>query len=149
MAISPPDMIGREYDVFTVDVEKGRIAQFARAIGEDNPIYFDEAAARDAGYRGIPAPLTFPYTITLDAGQSFNVLDDMGVPKTKAVHGAQGFTYHADICAGDTITGQQKVVDVFDKKNGALIFIITDTKLSNQDGVHVGDLHSTIVVRNT
>lgn len=141
-------MIGKEYEPFSVEIEKGRIAQFARSIGEENPIYFDEDAAKNAGYRAIPVPLTFPYTITMDAGQSFNVLEDMAIDKTKAVHGEQGFTYHNAICAGDKITGQQKITDIYNKKNGALVFIVTEIKLVNQDDVHMADLHSVIVVRN-
>ncbi len=141
-------MIGKEYAPFTIEVEKGRIAQFAKSIGEENSVYFDEKAAKSAGYRGILAPLTFPFTITMDAGQSFNVLEDMGIDKTNAVHGEQGFTYHSDICAGDIITGQQKITDMYDKKNGALWFIVTNIKLTNQDATHVADLHSVIVVRN-
>ena len=140
--------LGKQYDAFTMDIEKGRIAQFARSIGEENAIYLDNDAAKNAGYRAIPAPLTFAYSITMDAGQSFNVLEDMGVDKNKAVHGEQGFTYHNDICAGDTITGQQTIVDIYDKKDGALIFIVTETKLRNQNGDQVTDLHSVIVVRN-
>ncbi|MCP4316132.1 MAG: MaoC family dehydratase [Hyphomicrobiales bacterium] len=141
--------LGKEYEPFTVEVEKGRIAQFARSIGEGNPIYFDTEAATKAGYRAIPAPLTFPYSVTMDAGQSFNVLEDMGVDKNRAVHGEQGFTYHHDICAGDTITGQQKIVDIYDKKSGAMIFIVTETRLSNQHDELAANLHSVIVVRNT
>ncbi len=141
--------LGKQYDPFTVDVEKGRITQFANSIGEENPIHFDIDAAKSAGYRAIPAPLTFAYSITMDAGQSFNVLEDMAVDKNKAVHGEQGFTYHTDICAGDTITGQQTIVDIYDKKNGALIFVVTETKLSNQNGEPVTDLHSVIVIRNS
>jgi acyl dehydratase len=142
------DYIGREYEPFTVDVEKGRIRFFADAIGEEDPIYRDEEAARAAGYPGIPVPPTFPFTITMDADQSFNILHDMGIPVTKAVHGAQSFTYHRPICAGDVITGRQRVADVFEKKGGALLFIIAETALENERGEHVCDLQSTIVVRN-
>ncbi|MCP4184151.1 MAG: MaoC family dehydratase [Hyphomicrobiales bacterium] len=142
------EFIGKEYEPFEIEVEKGRIAQFARSIGEENPIYFDAEAAKKAGFRGIPVPLTFAYTITMDAGQSFNVLEDMGIEKTNAVHGEQGFTYHNEICAGDKITGSQKIVDMYDKKNGALLFIVTGITLTNQDELHVADLHSVIVVRN-
>ena len=131
-----------------MDVEKGRIAQFARSIGAENPIHFDVKAAKQEGYRDISAPLTFGYTITMDAGQSFNVLDDMAVDKSRAVHGEQGFTYFGDICAGDTISGQQTIADIYDKKDGALIFIVATTRLANQLGDHVADLRSVIVVRN-
>lgn len=142
------EFLGKTYPKFSVEVEKGRIAQFAHSIGAEDAAYFDEDAAKQQGYRAIPAPPTFGYTITMDAGQAFNVLEDMGVEKSKAVHGEQGFTYFADICAGDTITGQQKITEVYDKKNGALIFFATEMKLENQAGTHVADLHSVIVIRN-
>ncbi|MCP5089064.1 MAG: MaoC family dehydratase [Rhodobacteraceae bacterium] len=142
------EFMGREYSQFSVLVEKGRIAQFAKSIGSENPLHFDDTVAKQGGYRDIPAPPTFAFTITLDAGQSFNVLEDMGVEKTKAVHGEQGFTYLGDICAGDVITGQQRITDLYDKKNGALIFVVTETLLENQSGDAVANLHSVIVIRN-
>jgi acyl dehydratase len=142
------DFIGKEYPPFSVDVEKGRLRLFSKAVGSDSPIYVDEAAAKAAGFRAIPAPPTFAYTVTMDAGQSFNVLEDMGVDLPKAVHGAQRFEYFAPICAGDTITGQQRVKNVYDKKGGALLFIETEIALQNQLGETVCRLDSTIIVRN-
>ncbi len=142
------DFIGKQYPPFTVEVEKGRIRNFARAIGEDDPVYADEEAAKKAGYRSIPAPPTFPHALVMDAGQSFSVLADMGIDKAQTVHGEQGFTYHGDICAGDVISGQMRIKDIYEKKSGALKFIETETRLENQDGVHVCDLCAIAVVRN-
>lgn len=142
------ELVGKEYEPFTFEVEKGRIRMFAHAIGETDPIYYDEAAARDAGYRSLPAPPTFPFTITMESRQPFLPIEELGVDITRSMHGEQSFTYHADICAGDVITGRQKIVDIFEKKGGALLFIIVDTRLDNQDGRHVADLRMSIVVRN-
>lgn len=141
-------IVGKEYAPFTVEIEKGRIRFFARSIGETNPVYFDESQARAAGFHSIPVPPTFPFTISMDANQSFMVLDDLGVDKTRSMHGEQSFTYHGEICAGDVITGRQKVVDMYDKKGGALVFVVTETRLENQNREHVCDLRTTIVVRN-
>lgn len=141
------DLVGKEYEPFTFEVEKGRIRLFAQAIGETDPIYFDEAAARDAGYRSLPVPPTFPFSITMESRQPFRPIEDLGVDITRSMHGEQGFTYHADICAGDVISGRQKIVDMYEKKGGALLFIVTETRLENQDGRHVADLRSSIVVR--
>src|SRR5690606_12096970 len=38
------------------------VVRFFRTIGEDNPIFFDEKAARQSVYGGRPMPLTFPLT---------------------------------------------------------------------------------------
>lgn len=141
-------MIGKEYPLFTLDVEKGRIRQFAQAIGDDNPVWCDPEIAKSQGFAGIPAPPTFGFTLAMDAHQPFLVLEDMAIDKRKSMHGEQVFTYHAPILAGDTITGRQKIVDMFDKKGGALQFIVTETRLSNQRGEAVADLRTVIVVRN-
>ncbi len=141
-------IVGKEYPSFTVEVEKHWVRSFAEAIGETNPLYFDEAAARSAGYRSLPAPPTFPFAMIMDANQSFMILDELGIDKRRAMHGEQSFEYHADLCAGDVVTGRQKVVDVYDKKNGALEFLVTETRLENQRGEHVCDLRTTVVVRN-
>src|SRR5574340_1241381 len=117
-------IIGKEYPPFAVEIEKRWVRQFAQAVGDPNPIYRDEAAAKEAGYRSLPCPPTFPFAVVMEANQSFMILDELGIDKRRAMHAEQGFTYHADICAGDTLTGRQKVVDVYDKKNGALEFLV-------------------------
>ena len=55
--------IGTKGEPVTMHVERGKIREFARAIKDDDPLYFDEAyAAREAG--GIMPPLTFLQTIS-------------------------------------------------------------------------------------
>jgi len=140
--------IGKVYPSFTAEIEGARLSRFAEAVGEIDPVYTDEQAARAGGYRSLPALPTFPFCLAMDAGQSFNILEDMGVALPKAVHGAQGFTYRRAMCAGDVITGTQKVTAVYEKKGGALLFIEAVIDMVNQDGEEVCELRSTIVVRN-
>ncbi len=52
------------------------------------------------------------------------------------------------MCAGDTLRFQTRVTDIYDKKGGALEFVVNDTKVTNQLGEHVSDLHSVVVVRH-
>ena len=52
-------LIGHKFKAFTTTVEAGKIRLFCKAIGEEDPIYADEAAAKKAGYRAIPASPTF------------------------------------------------------------------------------------------
>ncbi len=140
-------LTNKEYAPFTVEVEKGRLRLFAKAIGESNPIYSDEEAAQRAGYPSILAPPTFAFTIAMDAEQPLKVIEDLGVDKTQTMHAEQHFSYHAPICAGDRITGRQRVVDSFEKKGGALRFIVTETRLQNQRQELVADLRTVIVIK--
>lgn len=140
--------IGRTTAPQTVDVEKGRLKFFAKAIGETDPVYSDEAAAKAAGYPSLPAPPTFTFCLEMETNSLWDNIAAMGVPVGKILHGSQSFKYYAPICAGDKITFVTKVSDIFDKKGGAMEFIIEDTTATNQDGVLVADIQRTIVVIN-
>ena len=59
-------VIGHEFKAFTTTVEAGKVKLFCKAIGEEDPIYGDEAAAKAAGYRAVPVPPTFLQAITND-----------------------------------------------------------------------------------
>lgn len=140
--------IGHQFDPHTVEVEKGRLRFFAKAIGETNPIYFDESAARDAGYKSIPVPPTFPFSIDLESPDFLPVLSLLKMDLGRILHGSQEFEYIKTICAGDTITCQTVLKDMFDKKGGALEFVVLETTFTNQDGEEVVKTTQSLVYRN-
>lgn len=140
--------IGHELPRYTVDVEKGRLRFFAKAIGETNPIYSDEAAAREAGHRALPVPPTFFFCLEMDAPNPAAVRELLGIDLGKVLHGEQSFTYHAMAYAGDRLSFEQRISDIYDKKGGALEFVVRDTKVTNQDGRLVAELRGVTVVRN-
>ncbi len=77
-----------------------------------------------------------------------NILGKLGVNMGHVLHGEQQFTYDKPIYAGDTITLKTKITDIYDKKGGALDFIVQDTEAQNQNGEKVGVARTVIVVRN-
>ena len=52
-------LIGHEFAPVTAELEKGRLRFFAKATGNADPVYSDEAAAKAAGYPSPPAPPHF------------------------------------------------------------------------------------------
>jgi acyl dehydratase len=140
--------IGYEVPPTLWDVEKGRIRFFAEVIGATDPIYFDASAAQAAGYRNVVAPPTFIFGAESDSGVLMTLLDTLKIDLRKVLHGEQRIDYHAPVCAGDTLRFQTRVTDIYDKKGGALEFVVNDTKVTNQLGEHVSDLHSVVVVRH-
>ncbi|HDY81539.1 MAG TPA: MaoC family dehydratase [Halieaceae bacterium] len=140
--------IGYELPSFTADVEKGRLRFFAKAIGETNPIYTDEDAAVKAGYRTLPAPPTFAMVLDMDTPELMPLLGLLKMDIGRILHGSQEFEYFQPIYAGDQITVTSKVVDIFDKKGGALDFVVTENSYTNQDGDLVAKSTSTLVHRN-
>ena len=140
--------IGQALTTHSAEVEKGRLRFFAKAIGETAAIYVDEEAARAAGHRSLPVPPTFLFCLDMEVPDPFAWFPSVGLELTKILHGEQHFTYHAMAYAGDTLSFASRVADIYDKKGGALEFIVKDTRVSNQLGQHVADLRSIIVQRN-
>ena len=140
--------IGHELPASVLPLERTRLQFFAKAIGETDPVYTDADAARRAGYRDIPAPPTFLFAAELDSGVLDRLLADLGIPLAKLLHGEQGFSYHRAACAGDTVTVRSTITDIYDKKNGALEFVVKSSRATNQRDELVAELRTVIVCRH-
>lgn len=139
--------LGHEWGPSVLEIERGRLKRFAAAIGETDPVYFDVAAAREAGYTDLPAPSTFLFAAEFDSGVTERMLRDLQIPFERLLHGEQGFIYHRCACAGDTITATSKITDLYEKKSGALQFLVRTTEAHNQRGEPVAELRTVLVVR--
>ena len=84
----------------------------------------------------------------LDSGASSQLLADLKIPLAKLLHGEQGFVYHAPVCAGDTVTVRSRISEIYDKKNGALEFVVKTSRAVNQRDELVAELRSVLVCRN-
>jgi acyl dehydratase len=140
--------IGHELPASVLPIERTRLQFFAKAIGETDPVYTDAAAARDAGYADLPAPPTFLFAAELDSGASNRLLDDLQIPLSKLLHGEQSFSYHKPACVGDTVTVRSTISDIYDKKNGALEFVVKTSRATNQRDELVAELRTVIVCRH-
>jgi acyl dehydratase len=140
--------IGHQVGQSTLAVERGRLRFFAKAIGEADPVYLDQAAAEAAGYADLPAPPTFLFAAELDSNSMFGLLEQMDIPLGKVLHGEQGFEYFSAVVAGDTVTVTSVVKDIYDKRGGALEFLETESTAVNQRGDTVAKMRGVTVVRN-
>ena len=140
--------IGHALPPFQVAVESGRLRFFAKATGQQDPVYLDATAARAAGHPGLPVPPTFLFCLEMESPNPSAIRDLLGIDYRRILHGEQGFTYHAMAHAGDTLTFQQRIEDIYDKKGGALEFVVRNTRVSNQRDELVAELRCVTVVRN-
>ena len=140
--------IGHELPPSVLHVDRTRLQFFAKAINETSQAYTDVSAARGAGYPDLPAPPTFLFAAEMDSGSTERLLEDMQIPLAKLLHGEQSFKYYKPVCAGDTVTVRSTISDVYDKKNGALEFIVKNSTAVNQDGERVAELRAVLVCRN-
>lgn len=122
--MSAKDYIGRQLSSFTFDVERSQLRLFAKAIGENRPMYLDVDAAKAAGYRDLPAPPTFPFTIGMNPDDPFDMLKTIDVDLARLLHGEQSFEYFGPICAGDRVRVKREIIDAYEKKGGALSFFV-------------------------
>jgi acyl dehydratase len=137
-------VLGVESSPVSYEVEKGAIRKFADAIGDEDPIYYDENAAKAAGFKTIPAPATFLCTFRAQE------LPDLKIQFGRVrLNGGNEYEYYTPIYAGDTITLTAKYADVSERsgRTGKMVFVITELTFKNQHGEVVAKGRNTGIMR--
>ncbi|MDP6799398.1 MAG: MaoC family dehydratase N-terminal domain-containing protein [SAR202 cluster bacterium] len=121
--------INVESEPYTNAVEQGAIEKFARAIGDTNPLFSDEAAARKSRYGGIIAPPTF--FRSLRSGPS---KVDVQSPYPANLDGGSEWEYFEPVRPGDRITVTTYLANAFERAGrlGNMLFMVRETKYVNQ-----------------
>jgi acyl dehydratase len=145
MAINP-DYVGRTFPATEpYEVSRVKIAEFAAAIGDPNPVYRDAEAARAAGYPDVIAPPTFAIVISMASSGSAVADPGLGLNYAMVVHGEQRFEYARPIVAGDVVTAQATIERI--RTVGSLSMLTTRTQISTVAGEHLCSAVSTLVER--
>ena len=140
------DYLGRTFPVTDpYEVSRVKIAEFAAAIGDPNPVYRDRAAAQAAGYPDVIAPPTFPVVVAMAASGQAVADPGLGLNYAMVVHGEQRFEYARPIGAGDVLTATSTISDI--RQTGRLTMLSTRTDIRTVSGEHVCTAHSTLVER--
>ena len=129
------EAIGKSYPPFEYEVGKEKIGEYARAVGEESPIYFDRGAAREAGFRDVAAPPMFAVVYSTGSVAPGIFDPDVGIDFSMMVHGSQEFEWGEQVCAGDVITTVTSVKDISEK--GGMGFYVFESVSTNQDGDQV------------
>jgi acyl dehydratase len=124
-------LIGKETEPRTFDVERGHIRRFAEAIGDSNPIFNDEAKARDTRFGGMVAPPTFGRAFGIEF---FSI--PLKMPTARGLDGGSDWEYFVPIRPGDRISVVSKLADVRESEGrlGTMIFTTVETRYVNQFG---------------
>jgi acyl dehydratase len=140
-------IIGRETGRARVQVERAPLANFAKAVKDDNAVYSDVNAAEAAGFDGVPAPPTFGFALefwgrypelqkgltAVEGNPMMEVIGKLMQNGGLVLHGEQEFEYHRPIVAGDVLRSEGKVVDAYEKesKGKTMTFVVTETVWSD------------------
>lgn len=127
-------VIGVESVPVNQEIEKGAIIRFAQAIGDTNPLFTDEAAARKSRYGGLIAPPTFLRSVI--AGPP---TVDFEQPYSAGLDGGSEWEYFEPVRPGDRITHTVRITDLFEREGrlGNMLFVISEGRFVNQFGALV------------
>jgi acyl dehydratase len=138
--------IGLESNLVTYDIERHAIDRFACAIGDPNPLYSDQNAARDSSYGGLIAPPTFFRSLL--AGKLPKSFPE---PFAHVLDGGSKYRYYEPVRVGDQITVVRKLIEIFEKhgRMGTMLFKISETAYTNQHGQVVATQATTTITYGT
>jgi acyl dehydratase len=147
------NLTGKVFGTTVFDIERETVRRFADAVGDMNPVYFDETYAVQAGYGGIIAPpgyISSQWYWGGNIGRQNNpdmeisglsdiilALDVAGY--RQAIDSAVEYEFYRPVKVGDTITATSMVKDIVErgKNDEKAVFLFTETTYTNQNNEKV------------
>jgi acyl dehydratase len=145
-------MIGRLLSTGSATVTAEHVAAFARALGDENPLYVDPEAARRGPFGTVVAPPTYPIAFMTQAmAGGMDTFLELGLNFMTLVHGEQEFEYDRPIRAGETLTLTGRIADVYEKAGsaGVLDFVVLETEARDAAGARVFASRNVLISRRT
>jgi acyl dehydratase len=140
------DAVGLTGPEYEMDIERGKIREFARAMHAPLPEYIDGRNPLIPPTFLITAAYTWGYTLERPRGTVFAQIDhDLSVP----LHAEESFAFHTTLPrAGDRLICRASLEDVRRKqggRGGELTFLTMLTEFQDESGTLVAEERSTTV----
>jgi hypothetical protein len=131
-------VIGAKTGAWRVTVERAPIVNFARVLGDTNPVLADT-----------PAPPTFSFVMaywgayaedqppdptasdrTSGTNPMHRIMGELHAQGALVLHGEQEFVYHRPIVSGDVLDGEQAITDMYEKETdtATMTFVVMETR---------------------
>ena len=107
--------LGRSFEPHTYSVGREKIREFARAVGESDPVYLDLDAARSAGHADLVAPPMFAVVYCASAIEQALLDPVVAIDFAMLVPGGQEFEWGPLVLAGEEITTRVTVADIHER----------------------------------
>ena len=146
-SLIPPESLARVGEILegpvTVLIDRREAQRYAYAVGDENPVYFDEVAAHAAGYRTVTVPPLF-ITHALVPPKSAHMLREDGLYQdatsihlevSRMMFGGEEWDFIEPVCVGDEITATTRLADLDQKEGskGPFVRLVRETTFVNQD----------------
>jgi acyl dehydratase len=125
-------VVGKSYPSTVYAVGREKVREYAAAVGETNPLYFDVEAARAAGYADVVAPPMFAVVYAGPAVVRGLFDPELEIDFARLVHGSQELRWGPLVLAGDEITTTASVKDV--SARAEMRFYVFESESVNQRG---------------
>lgn len=132
MSISS-ELVGRRYPASRpYRVSRAKVAEFARALGDDNPAYFDS--------ENPIAPPTFAAIVLSSAWEPMFADPALGIALERTVHADQKFELTRPLREGDDVVASSVIEKI--RSRGDVDMITVKVELSTTDGEDLGSATS-------
>jgi acyl dehydratase len=138
---------GKVYEPVEFTVERDRVLEFDRAIGESHPVFVDPAAAKEAGFDDQLAPPTFPTVMQIMTSGQVVVDQELGLDYMMVVHAGQEYDYRRPLRVGDRLTATPRIADVYAR--GPHEYLVIEAEITDASGETVVVARSTLLSRGT
>jgi acyl dehydratase len=147
--------IGREV-TFTAPDEVGRAAirYFALAIGDDNPVYTDDEAARAAGHPGVIAPPT----MICESNQFLAAPRDedgfpghmweLPIPNCRLVRGGNEYAFVRPVLPTDIVTTMHRIAEITERTSASgqpMLLVVNEITYADQRGERLATNRETLI----
>jgi len=140
-------VVGKAYPATTYVVGREKVREYARAVGETDPLYLDVEAAWAAGHADVVAPPMFAVVYAMPAVAAGMFDPEVGIDFARLVHAGQDFRWGPLVVAGDEISTTVSVKDVSERRGSG--FYVFESISCNDRGETVCTGTWSNVVRGT
>jgi acyl dehydratase len=133
-------LVGHITEPESGSITAAAVREFADAIGDANPIYRDEAAARAAGYRAISVPPTFVTRFRVPFHEAGLDPEHMQV-----LHAEQEYVYDHPLFVGDNLAVRHKVASLRQSRGMSIMTIEQIVETVRDGGAATG--RAMVIVR--
>lgn len=129
------------------EVEREKVREYAAAVQNNQDLFFQEGAAAELGYTGLPAPLTFISVFGYKAQTAFFRHANIGLQDAQIVQVDQVLKYLKPVQAGDRLYCDV-YVDAVRRAHGTDI-IVTKNVITDHAGDIVQETYTTLAGRSS